>query len=104
MRGLKAVIAEDEPVLRAEVLYFRADSKYTMVVTATQESLIRRPLRQLIEELDPQTFWQIHRSTLVNVNAIAGVIRDSGHLRVTLKRRSETLAVSEPYYQFFRQM
>lgn len=88
-----------------EVIYFRADNKYTMVVTATQESLIRRPIKQLLDELDPQTFWQIHRSTLVNVNAIAGVVRDSGgHLRVKLKRRGETLAVSDPYYHLFHQM
>lgn len=88
-----------------EVIYFQADNKYTTVVTATQESLIRRPIRQLLEELDPQMFWQIHRSTLVNVNAIAGVVREGGErLRVKLKRRSEALVVSEPYYHLFRQM
>ena len=88
-----------------EIVYFRADNKYTLVVTAEQESLIRRPIKELIDELDPQTFWQIHRSTLVNVNAIAGVTRDiSGHLRVRLKGRNETLAVSEPYYNLFKQM
>jgi DNA-binding LytR/AlgR family response regulator len=88
-----------------EVIYFQADNKYTMVVTATQESLIRRSVKQLQEELDPQMFWQIHRSTLVNVNAIAGVVRDSGgRLRIKLKRRDEMLTVSEPYYQLFRQM
>jgi DNA-binding LytR/AlgR family response regulator len=88
-----------------EIVYFRADNKYTLVVTGEQESLIRRSIKELIDELDPQTFWQIHRGTLVNVNAIAGVTRDiSGHLRVRLKRRNETLAVSEPYYHLFKQM
>ena len=88
-----------------EVLYFQADNKYTTVVTATQESLIRRTIKQLLEELDPQMFWQIHRGTLVNVNAIAGVVREDGErLRVKLKRRAETLVVSEPYYHLFRQM
>jgi len=88
-----------------EIVYFRADNKYTLVVTAEQESLIRRPIKELIDELDPQTFWQIHRSTLVNVNAIAGVTRDiTGHLRVRLKGRNETLAVSESYYHLFKQM
>ena len=53
-----------------------ADNKYTMVVTAEQESLIRRPIKELVDELDPDMFWQIHRGTLVNVNAIAGVTRD----------------------------
>ena len=88
-----------------EICYFQADNKYTLVVTPEQESLIRRPIRELIDELDPQTFWQIHRSTLVNVNAIAGVQRDmAGRLRVKLKQRKETLAVSEPYMHLFKQM
>jgi DNA-binding LytR/AlgR family response regulator len=88
-----------------EVVYFQADSKYTTVVTATQESLIRRTIKQLLDELDPQMFWQIHRGTLVNVNAVAGVVRDGGdRVRVKLKRRPEMLTVSEPYYHLFRQM
>ena len=75
------------------------------MVTADDGSLIRRPIKELIDELDPQTFWQIHRSTLVNVNAIAGVMRDlGGHLRVKLKQRKETLPVSEPYLHLFKQM
>jgi len=88
-----------------EIVYFQADNKYTLVVTPEKESLIRRPIKELIDELDPQVFWQIHRGTLVNVNAIAGVHRDiGGHLRVKLKGRKETLAVSEPYHGLFRQM
>ena len=68
-------------------------------MTPEKESLIRRPIKELIDELDPQTFWQIHRGTLVNVNAIAGVQRDiGGRMRVKLKGRKETLAVSEPYH------
>jgi DNA-binding LytR/AlgR family response regulator len=59
----------------------------------------------LVDQLDPNTFWQIHRGTLVNVNAIAGLTRDmSGHLRVRLKQRKELLAVSDPYVHRFRQM
>ncbi|MBU6485622.1 MAG: response regulator transcription factor [Betaproteobacteria bacterium] len=88
-----------------EVCYFQADNKYTLVVTPERESLIRRPIKELTDELDPQTFWQIHRGTVVNVNAIAGVTRDmGGRLRVKLKQRKETLAVSEPYSHLFRQM
>jgi DNA-binding LytR/AlgR family response regulator len=88
-----------------EIVYFQADNKYTLVVTAEQESLIRRPIKELIAELDPQIFWQIHRGTLVNVNSVAGVTRDiGGHLRVRLKERNEALAVSEPYYHLFKQM
>lgn len=88
-----------------EICYFEADNKYTLVVTAQQESLIRRPIKELIDELDPQMFWQIHRGTVVNVSAIAGVTRDmGGHLRVRLKERKELLAVSESYRHLFRQM
>lgn len=88
-----------------EICYFEADNKYTLVVTAQQQSLIRRPIKELIDELDPKVFWQIHRGTVVNVNAIAGVTRDmGGHLLVKLKERKETLAVSEPYRHLFRQM
>ena len=88
-----------------EICYFEADNKYTLVVTAQQESLIRRPIKELIDELDPQMFWQIHRGTVVNVNAVAGVTRDmSGHLRVKLKERKEVLAVSESYRHLFKQM
>jgi len=88
-----------------EICYFRADHKYTLVVTPDAEALIRRPLKALAEEVDPQSFWQIHRSALVNVNAIAGVDRDfRGHLNVRLKQRKETLPVGENYVHLFKQM
>jgi len=88
-----------------KVCYFQADNKYTMVMTADSELLIRRPIKELHDSLDPQTFWQIHRSTIVNVNEIADVTRDMhGHLRVQLKSRKESLTVSEPYNHLFRQM
>ena len=88
-----------------EICYFRADSKYTMVVMADGEALIRKPIKELADELDPNLFWQIHRSTLVNVNAIGGVNRDfRGRLHVRLKNRKEVLAVSDPYVHLFKQM
>jgi DNA-binding LytR/AlgR family response regulator len=88
-----------------DVNYFQADSKYTRVVTAAEESLIRKPIKELAEELDPGCFWQIHRSTIVNVNAIAGVRRDlRGRPQVRLKSRSELLTVSDAYAYLFRQM
>ena len=59
-----------------DVLFFISDEKYTRVQTATVEALIRKPIKELVEELDMNLFWQIHRSTLVNVKAIAGVSRD----------------------------
>jgi len=88
-----------------EICYFQADNKYTLVVTPHQESLIRRPIKELVQELDPAMFWQIHRGTVINVNAIAGVQRDmSGQLRVKLKERKETLPVSDAYVHLFKSM
>jgi DNA-binding LytR/AlgR family response regulator len=88
-----------------EICYFQSDSKYTRAVTANNECLIRKSLKELLDELDPSLFWQIHRSTIVNVNAIAAVSRDlAGHLLVRLKNRKETLPVSQPFAHLFRQM
>ena len=88
-----------------EVVYFQADAKYTRVVTATCEALIRKSLNELRNELDPSVFWQVHRSTIVNANAIAGVSRDMfGHINLKLKRREEKLNVSESHAHLFRQM
>ena len=89
----------------AEVLYFQADSKYTMVVTADGEALIRTAIHELVAELDPADFWQIHRSTVVNVNRIASVHRrGNGTLEVRLKNHPTTLPVSTTYAHLFRQM
>jgi DNA-binding LytR/AlgR family response regulator len=88
-----------------EILYFRSEQKYTSVVTADTEALIRKTIRNLTTELDPSTFWQVHRSTIVNVHAIDSVIRDDrGNLTLRLKQRSETLPVSEAYTHLFHQM
>lgn len=88
-----------------EVLYFQADNKYTRVVTRDGEALIRKSLKELVEELDHQQFWQIHRGTLVNAMAVAGVSRDfRGRLLVKLKDRAETLQVSDSYAHLFKQM
>jgi len=88
-----------------EICYFKADHKYTLVVTPDSEALIRRPLKSLAEEVDPQAFWQIHRSAMVSVKEIAGVNRDlRGHLTVRLKQRRETLPVGENYVHLFKQM
>jgi len=88
-----------------EILYFRSDNKYTVVATAERDSLIRIPIRDLAEQVDPELFWQIHRGTLVNVNYIAGVTRDlRGHMALRLKRRTEVLAVADSYAHLFKQM
>jgi DNA-binding LytR/AlgR family response regulator len=88
-----------------EILYFRSDQKYTKVVTADSESLIKKTIKELTDELDPTIFWQVHRSAVVNVHAIDSVLRDDrGTLTLRLKQRSETLPVSEAYHHLFRQM
>ena len=88
-----------------EVCYFRSDSKYTSVITADGEALIRMTLRELMDQLDPAVFWQVHRHTVVNANAIASLHRAiNGHLHIKLKQRSETLLVSESHAARFRAM
>lgn len=89
----------------ADVCYCRSDSKYTAVVTAEGESLVRTPLRELAARLDPAVFWQIHRGTVVNANAIHSVRRDgSGQFEVRLKARPEVLKVSEAYAHRFKHL
>ena len=88
-----------------EVLFFRSDSKYTLVVTADGESMIRKSIAELAQELDPEAFWQIHRGTIVNVNAVAAVHRNrNGTLELKLKRHDRQLPVSVTYAHLFKQM
>jgi DNA-binding LytR/AlgR family response regulator len=96
---------ETRLILVDDVAYFRADNKYTTVVTADGEALLRTPIRELLTVLDANTFKQIHRSTIVNLKAIAGIVRDdSGRGTVRLKSRPETLTVSAPFMALFRHM
>jgi len=89
----------------AEVLFFISDEKYTRVQTPTVEALIRKPIKELIDELDPAVFWQIHRSTLVNVKAIAGITRDfRGRQIVSVRGHGEKLEVSRSYSHLFKGM
>jgi DNA-binding LytR/AlgR family response regulator len=89
----------------ADVLFFQSDEKYTRVVTAEAEALIKTPIRELLDGLDSDVFWQIHRSTLVNVNAIAGVNRDfRGQAHVKIRGKDEVLTVSRIYSHLFKQM
>lgn len=88
-----------------EILYFKSDQKFTLVVTPDSEALIRKTIRELRDELDPMMFWQVHRSTIVNLHAIDSVVRDErGNLGLRLKNRRESLAVSEAHAHLFRQM
>jgi len=88
-----------------EVLFFQSDARYTLVVTADGEAMIRKSIAELVHELDPEEFWQIHRSTIVNVNAVAAVHRHrNGTLALTLKRHDRQLSVSVTYAHLFKQM
>ena len=106
LRWINASVGQSIKLITVdEVAYFQADNKYTRVVGSDGEALIRKSLKELVDELDPNQFWQIHRSTLVNATAIAGVTRDlRGRMLVKLKSRGETLLVSDSYTQLFRQM
>jgi DNA-binding LytR/AlgR family response regulator len=89
----------------AEILFFTSDEKYTRVQTESFEALIRKPIKELIDELDPEQFWQIHRGTIVNAKAIAGVTRDfRGRQLVLIKGHTEKLEVSRNYTHLFKQM
>ena len=88
-----------------DVVYFRAEDKYTKVVTRDTEALIRTPIKDLYAELDPEAFWQIHRATIVNLNAIARVERDfRDQPIITLKARPEKLVVSRTFAHRFKAM
>jgi DNA-binding LytR/AlgR family response regulator len=107
LRWINASLGKDDLQLVTvdEVRYFQSDMKYTRVVAARREGLIRKSIKELALELDPMTFWQIHRATIVNLNAVATVSRDlQGNVVLKLKDRPETLKVSQPYTHLFRQM
>jgi len=88
-----------------EVLYFEAADKYIRVLTATREYLIRTPLKQLLAQLDPETFWQVHRAVVVRSSAIEAVHRDeAGKLHLDLRGRTEKIPVSRLYGHLFRAM
>ncbi|MDN4587251.1 DNA-binding response regulator [Xenophilus aerolatus] len=89
-----------------EVIYFEAADKYIRVLTATQEHLIRTPLKQLLPQLDPQVFWQVHRAVVVRASAIDRVQRDeAGKLHLSLRGRAgEDIVVSRLYAHLFKAM
>jgi DNA-binding LytR/AlgR family response regulator len=89
----------------ADVLYFEASDKYIRVVTAARDYLIRISLRQLLAQLDPRIYWQIHRGTVVRSDAVAAALRDeSGRVQLKLRERPELLSVSRLYAHLFKPM
>jgi len=106
LRWIKASVGSNVRLIPVEeVLFFQSDEKYTRVVTCEAESLIRKPIRELLDELDPAKFWQIHRATIVNVDHIASVKRGlKDQAEITLRDHSETLVVSRAFTHLFKQM
>jgi DNA-binding LytR/AlgR family response regulator len=103
---IRALVGEHVRLVSVDdVCYFQSNDKYTSVFTAEGEALIRTPLKELAEQLDPSRFWQVHRGTIVNVAHVASTARDlSGRISLTLRSRRETLAVSRAYAHRFKQM
>jgi DNA-binding LytR/AlgR family response regulator len=106
LQWIKATVGQSLRLIPvADVLFFQSDEKYTRVVTSDGEALIKTPIRELLDGLDPQVFWQIHRSTVVNASAIAGVSRDfRGQAHVKIRGRDDSLVVSRIYSHLFKQM
>ncbi|MEN9891654.1 MAG: hypothetical protein RLY78_1949 [Pseudomonadota bacterium] len=88
-----------------DVLVFEAADKYVRVLTAERELLIRMPLRELLPQLDPERFWQVHRGTVVQAREIVQALRDeSGRITLQLRRRPEPVVVSRLYAARFKAM
>ncbi len=106
LRWVRASVGNDVRLVPVdEVCYFQATDKYTAVFTRDAELLIRTPLKELGAQLDPEMFWQVHRSTLVNVRQIATARHDAfGRVTLYLRERPETLQVSRAHAHLFRQM
>ena len=106
MRFVSASVGDTVKLFSVEeVLYFQSDEKYTKVVTASDEAFIRKTLRELSAELDPDKFWQVHRGTLVQASAIGKAVRDEmGRVTLTLKAKPDKLQVSQAFAYRFRGM
>ena len=88
-----------------DVCYFQSADKYTAVLTRETELLLRTPLKEIITQLDPEKFWQVHRGTVVNISQITSAHHDLlGRVSLTLRNRSEKISVSRSYTHLFRQM
>ncbi|OHC66896.1 MAG: hypothetical protein A2040_19140 [Rhodocyclales bacterium GWA2_65_19] len=106
LRWVRASVGNDVRLIAVdEICYFQATDKYTAVFTADAELLIRTSIKELVEQLDPGQFWQVHRGTLVNLRQIVSARHDAfGRVSLTLRDRPETVAVSRGHAHLFRQM
>ncbi len=106
LRWLRAQVGQAVRMVAVEeVCYFQSADKYTAVYTRDAELLLRTPLKELLAQLDPGQFWQVHRGTLVNVRQIVSAHHDLlGKVSLSLRDRPEKVAVSRSYAHLFRQM
>jgi DNA-binding LytR/AlgR family response regulator len=106
MKWVKAAVGKQVKLIPvSEVVYFQSDTKYTRVVLAGGEALIRTPLKDLLARLDPEKFWQVHRGTIVNLDAVTGVLREDAERQfVLLRNRQEKLPISRQFTHLFKQM
>lgn len=106
LQWIRASVGNTVKLIAVEqIAYLRSDEKYTLVVWDGGEALIRKPIRELIDELDPEQFVQVHRSVIVNLKQVAQVIRGANETaEVHLRDRSVTLPVSRSYLHLFKQM
>jgi DNA-binding LytR/AlgR family response regulator len=106
LQWIKASVGTSVRLIPVEqVVYLRSDEKYTLVVWEGGEALIRKSIRELADELDPERFVQVHRSVIVNLHQVAQVVRGPNETAdVHIKGRSELLPVSRSYVHVFRHM
>ncbi|MCC7067565.1 MAG: response regulator transcription factor [Burkholderiales bacterium] len=106
LKWVKALVGHDVRMFAVdEVIFFQADTKYTRVVTDSEDVLIRTSLRELADALDPEQFWQVHRSAIVNVRRIQRVLREGSEKHsLVLRGTDEKIPVSRHFFHLFRQM
>lgn len=106
LRFIKALVGQEVRFIPVDdVIYLEATDKYVNVVAGSGESLIRTSLRELLTQLDPEHFWQVHRGTVVNVAHVSSAVHLSlGRLGLKIRGRTETLPVARQYAHLFRQM
>lgn len=106
LRWVRASVGSEVRLIAVDdVCYFQATDKYTAIFTRDAELLIRTPIKELLEQLDPDQFWQVHRGTLVNVRQIVAARQDAlGRVSLKLRDRPEAVAVSRGHAHLFRQM
>lgn len=106
LKWIKALVGQDVKMFPVDdVIFFQSDTKYTRVVTESEDVLIRTPLKELLDGLDPEVFWQVHRGAIVNVNRIAKITRDGVEKHsLVLRGCNERIGVSRHFFHLFKQM